>query len=494
MQLFGERLSRTNSDVPVKDATGNVLSKDAEKLARWKEHFESILNRAEPAQVAEIPPAAEDLVICTDPPTLEEVKVAIKTMKNGKAGGADGVTAEMLKAEETVTPRILTDIFREIWKSERIPESKVTLYANFIDLEKAFDSIQRDSLWKILKHYGIPSKLVNVIKMLYDDCKSQVICNTVLTDTFNVTTGVTQGCILSPFLFVLGIDWIMKQVTSNRRGEIRWTLTSILEDLEYADDIVLLSHRYQDMQAKTNTLATTAGSLGLKISTKKTSHLRTNSKTSEAIMLNGEEVKEVEHFTYLGSMVSTSGNGEKEILARISKASQVFASLRSTCNWKSRNISLKTKIRFFKSNVLSTLLYDAESWKITKTISHKLDIFQNWCLRRILRIFWPNTISNYELRRITRRETITQQVQRRRWRWIGHVLRMMPKDLPRVAVRWSPDGRRKRGRPKETWRRTVEREMRDNEWTWGHLERVAADRSQWRFLVEALCAPMHEEE
>ncbi|KAL9955256.1 hypothetical protein ACROYT_G036552 [Oculina patagonica] len=101
----------------------------------------------------------------------------------------------------------------------------------------------------------------NVIKMLNDDCKSQVICNTVLTDTFNVTTGVKQGCILSPFLFVLGIDWIMKQVTSNRRRGIGWTLTSILEDLDYADDIVLLSHRYQDMQAKTNTLATTAGSL-----------------------------------------------------------------------------------------------------------------------------------------------------------------------------------------------------------------------------------------
>ncbi|KAL9966528.1 hypothetical protein ACROYT_G024615 [Oculina patagonica] len=258
------------------------LANEAEEAANRQD----LKSLAEPAQVAEIPPAAEDLVICTDPPTLEEVKVAIKAMKNGKAGGADGVTAEMLKAEETVTPRILTDIFKEIWESKRIPE--------------------------IMRHYGIPSKLVNVIKMLYDDCKSQVICNIVLTDTFNVTTGLKQGCILSPFLFVLEIDWIIKQVTSNRRRGIRWTLTSILEDLDYADDIVLLSHRNQDMQAKTNNLATTAGSLGLKISTKKTSHLRMNSKTSEAIMLNGKAVKEVEHFTYLGSMVSTSGDGEEE--------------------------------------------------------------------------------------------------------------------------------------------------------------------------------------
>ena len=90
-------------------------------------------------------------------------------------------------------------------------------------------------------------------------------------------------------------------------------------------------------------------------------------------------------------------------------------------------------------------------------------------------------------------ETITLQVQRKRWKWIGHVLRMTPKALPRVALRWTPDGHRKRGRPNETWRRTVEREMKDRGWTWAHLEHQAGDRNRWRSLVEALCAPMHEE-
>ena len=166
---------------------------------------------------------------------------------------------------------------------------------------------------------------------------------------------------------------------------MRWTLTSVLEDLDYADYIALLTHRHQDMQAKTNTLATAAGNLGLKINTKKTRHLRMNSRKNESIMVNGKVVDEVDHFTYLGSKVSTSGDGEEEILVRISKASQAFASFRGT--WGSKKISQKTKIRFFKSNVLSTLLYGAESWKMTKTISHKLDVFQNRCLRRILRIY-----------------------------------------------------------------------------------------------------------
>ena len=71
---------------------------------------------------------------------------------------------------------------------------------------------------------------------------------------------------------------------------------------------------------------------------------------------------------------------------------------------------------------------------------------------------------------------------------MGHVLRQQTTALTRIALRWTPDGQRKRGRPKETWRRTVEREMKEKGWTWGRLERVSADRHRWRALVEALCA------
>ena len=115
-------------------------------------------------------------------------------------------------------------------------------------------------------------------------------------------------------------------------------------------------------------------------------------------------------------------------------------------------------------------------------------VFQNRCLRRILQIYWPNTITNEELHRRAEIEPISTQVKRRRWRWIGHVLRQQTTAFTRIALRWTPDGQRKRGRPKETWRRTVEREMKEKGWTWGRLERVSADRHRWRALVEALCA------
>ena len=108
-----------NSDVPVKDINGNLVSSEAGKLKCWKEHLQTTLNRLEPAETAQIPEAEEDVDVNTDQPTLEEVKMAIKVMKNGKALGSDGVTAEMLKVEDTVTPRLLTQIFSEIWENRK---------------------------------------------------------------------------------------------------------------------------------------------------------------------------------------------------------------------------------------------------------------------------------------------------------------------------------------------------------------------------------------
>ena len=89
---------------------------------------------------------------------------------------------------------------------------------------------------------------------------------------------------------------------------------------------------------------------------------------------------------------------------------------------------------------------------------------------------------------------VVQEIKARRWRWIGHVSRMDRGAIPRVALRWTPEGKRRRGRPKETWRRTVEREMKENNLTWDSINKKAADRGQWRELVSALCVARREED
>ena len=113
-----------------------------------------------------------------------------------------------------------------------------------------------------------------------------------------------------------------------------------------------------------------AGKIGLQTNINKTKMLRNNSQTADPITIGGRDIEEVTEFTYLGAKVSTDGNSESEIKAKIRKARGAFATLKNI--WKTNKISNRTKIRLFKSNVLSVLLYAAESWKIAKGICHML--------------------------------------------------------------------------------------------------------------------------
>ena len=110
------KTSFQTTDMPVKDQQGNVISKDEDKLRCWKEHFERVLNRDDPETEAIILP--ELLDIYTDPPNVEEVKRAIKALKDEKKTGIDQIYVEMLKADVQITATLLTDVQRDIWGSE----------------------------------------------------------------------------------------------------------------------------------------------------------------------------------------------------------------------------------------------------------------------------------------------------------------------------------------------------------------------------------------
>ena len=148
----------------------------------------------------------------------------------------------------------------------------------------------------------------------------------------------------------------------------------MLEDLDFADDIALLSHRHRDMQEKTNQLVTSAAKIGLKINVAKTKIMKINTRADEPITLDGTSMEEVNDFVYLGSKITTDGDSEVDVQARISKATGAYAALRNI--WRSSKISNHTKVRIFKSNVLGVPMYGAESWKVTNAITTRLDVFQ----------------------------------------------------------------------------------------------------------------------
>ena len=369
---------------------------------------------------------------------------------------------------------------------EQSIEWNTSLYICFIDYEKAFDSLDRNTLWLLLRHYGVPAKLVNLIKNTYTGMNCKVVHEGKLSDSFEVKTGVRQGCLLSPFLFLLAIDWIMKTTTNEKRNGIQWTLWKQLDDLDFADDLALLSHQQQQMQEKVNVLTETSERTGLNIHRGKTKLLKINHTSQEPIKIKAESLEEVESFTYLGSVVDKEGGTEADVKARIGKARAAFIQLRNI--WKSSKIRRKTKLRIFNSNVKSVLLYGAETWRTTKNTVHKIQTFVNRCLRQILKIHWPDKISNERLWEITNQLPMEEELLRRRWGWLGHTLRKPATNITYQALSWNPQGKRKRGRPKNTWRRDLAKDINNTGMGWRQLVATAQNRGRWRMVVVGLAS------
>ncbi|KAJ8356884.1 hypothetical protein SKAU_G00196780 [Synaphobranchus kaupii] len=507
------------SDKPIMDKNGNQLTTTEEQLKRWAEHFGELLNRPAP----EAPPAETELPINCDKPSKAEIRKAIMSLKNGKAAGPDEIPAEAIKADMGMAINMLHSLFNKIWKEEQIPalwkegiliklpkkgdlrdcnnyrgimllsvpgkvlnrvilerikeavDSKLRdqqagfrrnrscadhiaslriiveqslewnspFYINSIDYEKAFDSVDRETLWKLLRHYGVPKKLISLIQYTY------------------------------------------QAVLPCRKNGIQWTLWSQLDDLDFADDLALLSHNCNQMQDKTTRLATTSAGTGFKINKKKTEIVKINTTANTPVTVGGEPIKEVESFLYLGSVVDKKGGTDRDVTARTGKARAAFVMLKNI--WASREISMATKMRIFNSNVKLVLLYGSETWRMTKATQQKIQTFINTSLRRIFNIGWPDKISNDELWQRAGQEPVTKQILRR-WGWIGHTLRKPTSSITRQALTWNSQGKRKRGRPRNSWRRDTEAELKRHRTNWTEAERAAQSRVRWRSVVDSLCS------
>lgn len=220
--------------------------------------------------------------------------------------------------------------------------------------------------------------------------------------------------------------------------------------------------------------------------------MKVNSRNNEGLRVRDSMVEEVDSFTYLGAQVMKDGGATSDIKKMTALAYASFNRLNKI--WCARNISRRTKAMLFKTLVLSVLLYGCETWKMTKGEEKKLDIFQTKCLRRIFRIRWQQHVPNKEVLEIAGADPISEEVRRKRWCWIGHVLRKEVNNDCAIALGWKPEGKRSRGRPKTTWCHTVEKERDRQGWnTWTRPRQAANNSQQWRGDVWALCASWREE-
>jgi len=120
-------------------------------------------------------------------------------------------------------------------------------------------------MWRTHQEHGIPRKITQIIKILYDRFKCKISLEGKLSEFIDIRNGVRQGCILSPTLFLLILDRVMKRVKGLRKRGIQWSMKERLEDLDYADDIGLLAQRVCDMDEELKRLKEEGELAGLHI-------------------------------------------------------------------------------------------------------------------------------------------------------------------------------------------------------------------------------------
>ncbi|KAH9595475.1 F-BAR domain only protein 2, variant 2 [Schistosoma haematobium] len=243
------------------------------------------------------------------------------------------------------------------------------------------------------------------------------------------------------------IDWIMKISTSEEKHGIQWTAYMQLDDLDFADDLTLLSHTHEQIQGRTTSVAASLASVGLNIHKGKNKVLKYNKENTNPITLDGETVRGVESFTYLDSIIDEQGGSDADVKARFGKARASFLQLKNI--WNSIQLSTNIKVRIFNTDVKTVLLYGAETWRTTTTIIKKVRVFINSVLYKIFNIHWSDTISNSLLWEGTNQLSVEEEIGKRRWKWIEHALQKSLDCVTKQTLTCNAEGEWNRGRSKK---------------------------------------------
>ncbi|XP_078593825.1 uncharacterized protein LOC144871797 [Branchiostoma floridae x Branchiostoma japonicum] len=582
---------KASGAVPVRSSDqSSLLTQKADILARWAEHFSSVLNRESTMAseaIASLPqlPTKHSMA---DPPNSTEVSKALKQTTPGKAPGADGIPADIYRNGGDALLEKLTSLFRSIWEAGKVPqdfkdativhiykrkgdktscdnhrgisllciagkvlgrvilnrlithvadtivpesqcgfragrgtsdmvfavrqlqekcrEQNQELHLVFVDLTKAFDTVNRKGLWKILKKFGCPDKLTALIASFHEGMQARVQENGDASDPFQVCNGVKQGCVLAPTLFsILFAAMLLDAFSSCDRGVYIQFRTdgklfnlrrlqaktkvfeAVLREFLFADDCALGAHSHDDLQHIMDRFADACGRFGLTISLGKTEAMFQPSPSQAAnvpppppIVINNTEIKTVDKFCYLGSTITSSGSLDAEVMQRIGKASVAFGRLTKRL-WQDHGIRLSTKIAVYKAVVLSALLYCCETWTTYRRQVKLMEQFHQRCLRKICGIKWQDRVSNLQVLKKCGLPSIECLIVKCQLRWTGHVVRMEDSRIPKMLLYGQlKQGHRNQGRPFKRYRDTLKANLKSCNINTNSWEETAHDRTDWK--------------
>jgi hypothetical protein len=391
------------------------------------------------------------------------------------------------------------------------------LYICLIDITKAYDSVNRETAWKALLHRGAPPKIVELLRDMHTNTRYVVRAPRLgLGDTFGVETGFKQGDVISPMLFNLYMDCVIREVMPKIKslgitfryainGALHETDSRVLSEedllwiLLYADDIALLSDDPDKLQRMVTALHLAFQRWGLLISVGKTKSMTVyvprpgeEPPPKPIIYIGDQRIEHVDKFKYLGQIISSDGKLKGEISRRIGQAYAAFRSLERRGIWKDKTISRRTKITIYRVTVLTILLYCSETWSIGPDDVKKLETAQMMCLRRICgdRSWGRDSTPYAVIRNKCQTPTIQNLITYHRLRWLGKVSRMQEDRLPIRVLFGRLAGQLPRGRPTKTWLEYVKddlkhlSEMHSTQGMYINWWRLCKDEKEWTNIIK----------
>ena len=285
---------------------------------------------------------------------------------------------------------------------------------------------------------GIPDHLTSLLRNLYAGQETTVRTGHEKTDWFQIGKGVCQGCILSPCLFSLYAEYIMRKVgLEEAQAGIKIARRNI-NNLRYADDTTLMAESEEELKSLLMKVKGESEKVGLKLNIQKTKIMASGPITSCEI--DGETVSD---FIFLGSKITADGDCSHEIKRCLLLGREVMTNLDSI--FKSRDITLPTKVRLVKAMVFPIVMYGYESWTVKKAERRRIDAFELWCWRRLLRVPWTARRSNQSiLKEIIPGFSLEGLMLKLKLQYFGHLMRRVD-SLEKTLMLGKIEGRRRRG-------------------------------------------------
>ncbi|KAK3563811.1 hypothetical protein QTP86_000690, partial [Hemibagrus guttatus] len=294
---------------------------------------------------------------------------------------------------------------------EKYRDGQRELHCVFVDLEKAYDRVPREELWYCMRKSGVAEKYVRVVQDMYERSRTVVRCAVGQTEEFNVEVGLHQGSALSPFLFAILMDQLSEEV----RQESPWTMM-------FADDIVICSESREQVEENLERWRFALERRGMKVSRSKTEYMCVNEREgSGTVRLQGEEVKKVQEFKYLGSTVQSNGECGKEVKKRVQAGWNGWRKVSGVlCE---RKISARIKGKVYRTVVRPAMLYGLETVSLRKRQESELEVAELKMLRFSLGVTRLDRIRNEYIRGTAHVGRLGDKVREARLRWFGHVQR-----------------------------------------------------------------------